>query len=135
MKTIISFLLLLFCSVKSFSQDWWTEQLNINILLTVEEEDTTANVIKLNDLKKGNLIVTYNPEAPKEGWGRQLMVYGVADNELYSKEALKIVIRVATLKKWKKTNAALKIYTLPISKDPRIKLKVRRVHLCTIKFE
>ena len=124
--------IVLFASVES--QDKWTVQLNNKTLLTAKKEDTTANVVSLKDVNKGSLTLTYIQAKVQHKWGRRLVVYDVTDNELYAKEAFSITIPTATLKKWKKVHSQIKIYTWPVSNDPRIKLKVRRVHLCTINF-
>lgn len=135
MKKAILFISAFLTFVFVYAQDRWTVQLNSKTLLTAKAEDTLANVISITDIKKGSLVVTFTPGETNSKWGRRLAVYDIADNQLYSKEAFSISIPAASLKKWKTGHSQIKIYTWPISKDPRIKLKVRRVHLCTIKFE
>ncbi len=135
MKRLLLFIIAITSFVFVHAQDRWTIQLNNKTLLTAKKEDTTANVVSVKDLKKGSLIITYTPGTADSKWGRRLSIYDVAENELYTKEAFSITIPATTLKKWKQNHSKIKIYTWPISKDPRIKLKVRRVHLCTINFE
>ena len=133
MKTILLFVLSVALALRSTAQERWTVVLNSKALLAANTEDSVNNVVTLNDLKKGTLVVTYTPGKVQSGLSRRIAVYDAMDNELYSKEALSIVIPVANLKKWQRdTLSPIKIYTWPVSKDPAIKLKVRRVHLCTI---
>jgi hypothetical protein len=134
MKKILLLLIASLALSTTYSQDRWTIQLNSQTLLTAKKEDTTANLISITDIKKGSLIITYASGKADSKWGRRLAIYDVTDNELYAKEAFSITIPAATLKKWKAIHSQIKVYTWPISKDPRIKLKVRRVHLCTINF-
>ena len=134
MKKIFLFILAIGLLSFSYAQDRWTVKINSKTLLTAKKEDTALNVVSIADIKKGSLVVSYTPGKMQSEWGRRLVIYDLADNELYAKEAFNITIPAATLKKWKKNHSQIKIYTWPVSKDPRIKLKVRRVHLCTINF-
>lgn len=141
MKTIL-FSALMFFGLQSASQDRWTVQLNDLQLLSVNTEDTAANVVRPKKLKKGSLIVTYVPDVRSlklrtaEGERkRRLMVYDAGDNELYSKEAHSITIPVATLKKWRLTTPRVKIYTIPVLGEEGAAVRLRRIHLCTVNFE
>jgi hypothetical protein len=62
-------------------------------------------------------------------------VYDSGDKELYSSETLSLVLPVKTLKKWKQTSPWLKIYTVPVLDEGGATVRLRRVHLCTLKFE
>ncbi len=136
MKTIYLVLLSIALSYGSKAQERWMVQLNSKTLLTANKEDTVANVATITDIKKGSLVVTYVPGKAQSGWGRRLMVFDAANNELYSKEDFSMIIPAANLKKWHRSGIAqLKVYTIAVPKDPRIKVKLRRVHLCTINLE
>jgi hypothetical protein len=135
MKTIFALAAILFCTLKSGAQERWTVQLNSKVLLTASTEDTAANVIALKDLKKGSLIVTYIPGKAEGERKRRLMVYDNNESELYSKEAFSITVPVASLKKWKIASPRLKLYTILALGEAGATVRLRRVHLCTIKFE
>jgi len=119
----------------SKAQDRWTVLLNSNVLLTANAEDTTKNVVKVDDLKKGSLIVTYTPAKVENQRKRRIMIYDMNDQELYSKEALSIAVPVSSLKKWMLTSPQIKIFTLPVLGEEGANVRLRRVHLATINLE
>lgn len=113
----------------------WTVLLNSDVLLTAKTEDTAANVIKAPALKKGSLIVTYVPAQAQGERKRRLMVVDAADHELYSREAFNIAVPVSEVKKWKLATPLLRIYTVPVLGEAGANVRLRRVHLCTIRFD
>lgn len=135
MKYFFFILTTMMFSIGSSAQDRWTVLLNSNVLLTSNEEDTVKNVIKLDDLKKGSLIVTYHPGKVDNERKRRLMIYDMNDQELYSKEAFSIAVPVASLKKWMLTSPQIKVYTLPVLGEAGATVRLRRVHLATINLE
>jgi hypothetical protein len=134
MKTLLLLTILSFGFAVN-AQEHWMVELNSKTLLTAKTEDTTANTISVNDLKKGSLIVTYVPGVAEGQRKRKLMVYDAGDKELYARENLSIVIPVKTLKKWKQTSPQIKIYTIPVLGEAGATVRLRRVHLCTIRFD
>lgn len=134
MKTSFLFALLCFC-VHGFSQDRWTVQLNSLQLLSVNTEDTAANVVQAKNLKKGSLLVTFVPARAEGERKRRMTVVDANDNELYSKETHNLVLPVATLKKWRLTTPRVKVYTLPDLGAAGANVRLRPVHLCTINFD
>ena len=135
MKTVLFTMLAVAISMKGFSQERWTVELNSKVLLSAKTEDEAANVISVKDFKKGSLLVTYVPGKVEGERKRRLMIYDSGDNELYSKEAFNITVPVATLKKWKLNTTQIKIYTIPVLGEAGAAVRLRRVHLCTINFE
>ncbi|RYF84731.1 MAG: hypothetical protein EON98_08435 [Chitinophagaceae bacterium] len=135
MKQIFLLVFILGLGFISKAQDRWTVLLNSNVLLTANAEDTTKNVVKVDDLKKGSLIVTYTPATVENQRKRRIMIYDANDQELYAKEALSIVVPVSSLKKWMLTSPQIKIYTLPVLGEEGANVRLRRVHLATINLE
>jgi len=137
MKTICLSLFTTVFVLHGFAQttEHWTVQLNSKTLLTANTEDTMANTIAVKDLKKGSLIVTYVPGAVEGQRKRRIMVFDAGDRELYSEQTLSLVIPVKTLKKWKLTSPQIKIYTVPVLDEGGAVVRLRRVHLCTIRFD
>ena len=135
MKQVFLFLLAVCVGFASKSQERWTIQLNSKTLLTATGEDTTRNVVKANDLKKGSLIVTYHPGKVENERKRRIMIYDINDRELYAKETHSISIPVASLKKWRLTSPQVKVYTIPVLGEEGANVRLRRVHLCTIKLD
>ena len=115
------------------AQSGWTVQLDGKELLKATVEDTAANVVTLDELMKGSLVVTYK-EPRKKGWGRTLMVYDEGDNQLASEEGYSLTVSPASLKKWAIKGNSVKVFTVQTSLNPKIAIRARRVHLCTINF-
>jgi hypothetical protein len=132
MKTIIVLLTAILLSLSAKAQDRWIVALNSQPLLTANEEDTVKNVVKVKDLKKGSLMVTYHPGKVEDERKRRIMIYDANDNELYSKEAHNIAVPVESLKKWRYTSPVIKVYTVPVLDAEGANIRLRRVHLATI---
>lgn len=135
MKQLFFIILIVSLSLVASSQERWTVQLNTRAVLTATEEDTTRNVVKLDDLKKGSLIVTYHPGKVQNERKRRVMIYDQNDQELYSKESHSITVPVASLKKWRLTSPVIRVYTIPVLGEEGANVRLRRVHLCTIKLD
>ena len=135
MKIIFLLLTTLIFSFTGMAQDRWTVQLNSKTLLTANEENTTKNVVKSGELKKGSLIVTYYPGKVENERKRRIMIFDSNDQELYSKEAHSIVVPVANLKKWRLTSPQISVYTIPVLGEEGANVRLRRVHLATINLE
>ena len=134
MKTFL-FIAAMVLTTEGFSQDRWNVQLNSEVLLSANEEDTTLNVIPLKDLKKGSLIVTYVPAKAENERKRRLMIFDDKDQEIYTKEAHSISIPASSLKKWKLNTPYIKVYTIPVLGEEGANVRLRRVHLATINFK
>ena len=135
MKTMFVLITGLFLSLATRAQDRWMVLLNTKALLTANEEDTVKNVVKVDDLKKGSLMVTYHPGKVENERKRRIMIYDANDNELYSKEAHNIAVPVDSLKKWRLMTPRIKIYTVPVLGEAGVNVRLRRVHLATIVLE
>ena len=135
MKQLFALIASLLLTFAATAQDRWTVQLNSKTLLMATEEDTTKNVVKADDLKKGSLIVTYVPSKPDNERKRRIMIYDMNDHELYSKEAHSITVPVSNIKKWRLTSPQIKVYTIPVLGEEGANVRLRRVHLATIKLD
>lgn len=135
MKQLLILAATFFFTFTTMAQDRWTVQLNSKTLLTATEEDTTKNVVKADDLKKGSLIVTYVPSKPDNERKRRIMIFDLNDQELYSKEAHSITVPVEKIKKWRLTMPQIKVYTIPVLGEEGANVRLRRVHLATINID
>lgn len=117
------------------AQDHWTIRLNSETLLTATKEDSLNNKAVIDDIKKGNLIITYRPEKMQDGWGRRIFVLNDRHEEIFSKEGLVVHIAADRLKEWEDQTEEIQIFTIAIAKDPRIKTKLKPMHLATIKLD
>lgn len=136
MKILLAFLLS-FVSLTVFAQDSWKLCLNGKTLLNTSSENEEKNVVKLSssDVQKGRkFMLTYTEADPKKGWERTIAVYDEKDRELKKQSGKKFSLRSSELKKLFQQSTVLKIYTISLPKDPELKarVRVRRVHLCTL---
>ena len=63
-----------------------------------------------------------------------MMVYNEKDQELVSKKGNELKIKNSELLSFFKRSKQIKIYTIAVPTDPKLKasIRVRRVHLCTL---
>lgn len=135
MKRVLVFIAIVFAGISARAQDHWTIQLNSDLLLTANQEDSLHNVARIDDIKKGSLIVTYRPEKIDNALSRMIAIYDDMDRELYMKETLILTLPTDKLKEWEDQTQKIRVYTWPVSKSPNIAIKVRRVHLATIELD
>lgn len=126
-------------SIQSEAQDKWTVFLNKKPVLqsSVESEN---NLVKISaaSLKNKNLFtLTYIEQPRQKGWTRSIMVFDSTDRELKRVKSNKISYSNAALLAILKKNRQVLIYTWSIPDDPALKerIRVRRVHLCTLVLE
>ena len=105
---------------------------------SIENEEQNNLVVNLSDLRPGkDFIITYQgvytPEQ-KGQWKRTIGIYTAADKELYRTDSAVLKISDLQLKKFLQGNKTIKVYTWALPKDPKeaARVRVRRVHLCTI---
>lgn len=122
------------------AQGSWQVILNNKIVLNTSVEDTGKNVLKITkaDLKKKNeFSVVYKEKAERKNWQRTLMAYDERDMEIKVQKGNKFQIKNTALQIFFKSSRIIRIYTLALPTDPRLKasIRVRRVHLCTLVLE
>jgi hypothetical protein len=138
MKT---FLLVLSVSIASaaFSQDSLIIKHNNLILLrSVVSEDTLKNKIKIDEdgLADGNIFIQYKTK--EEGnWERTFYLIDDKDRILLQKKGTSISLDNVTLKQLFKKLDEIKVYTMALPTDPKLKasVRVRRILLCTLKLK
>lgn len=136
MKLLFAFLFG-FVSSAVMAQDSWKVCLDKKVLLSTSKEDAEKNVVNfsLTDLKKNkNFVVSYKEATPQKGWERSISIYTEKDEELEKQKGKKIILKTLELKKLFEKSKTLKIYTIYLPTDPKMKsqIRVRRVHLCTL---
>ena len=120
----------------------WRIKHNKQTLLQSQEEDTVKNIIPLSltDLNTpGHFTITCsatNIAGHKDAWIRTIAVYTATGKELYRKDADAIIIADMQLKKMLLENKTINVFSWAIPKDPvqAARVRVRRVHLCTIEL-
>ena len=136
MKFWFLFLLILI-SLAGFGQGSWKVRLNEKTVLNTTVEDEEKNVIRLkkSDLrKKKDFTLHFREENKKTDWERTLLVYDEKDRELVKQKGNHLKIKNSRLLTYFSEAAHLKIYTIALPTDPKLRaaIRVRRVHLCTL---
>jgi len=137
------FLLLIFISAYGASRGQsgsWKITWNKKVILQTTKSDEAANTrsLKASDLKKNYVLEISYKEADAHSakeWIRSFMVFDESDKELFRKDSTRnLKITAAQLKKLFGDKKKIKIYTIAIPSDPDMaaKVRVRRVHLCTL---
>lgn len=138
MKIILIALTCLLTGIQVIGQTGsWKIKMNGKILLSAASEDETANTrkVKSADWKKsGNLEIIFTESEP-DMWYRSFLFYDKEDNELLRKDSSsKIKVSLADLRRYFKGKKEILIYTTMAPRDPTIAIRMRRVHLCTLKL-
>ena len=137
MKPFYFLLAICFMSTTVWGQASWKVTVNEKTVLHTSEENEGKNTvfIKTTDLgKKKDLVLTYHEKGKKSGWERTISVYDENDRELKQQKGTKLKLSHTELKSFLKQSKKLKIYTVALPTDPKLKasIRVRRVHLCTL---
>ncbi len=125
----------------SSAQDSWKVYLNKTECLKSNEENESKNIISITQAslnKTGELAITYIEDEPQKDWRRIISIFDKNDNELFKKENVRMLkIPNARVKNLFKNKSSLHIYTWALPNDPDLaaRIRIRRVHLCTIKLK
>jgi hypothetical protein len=119
------------------AQDKWLVYLNKKPVLETQEESEEKNqvLIKASALKNKNVFtITYIEASKQKGWSRSMMLFDSTDKELKRVKGNKITYSNASLLLLLKKYKSLHVYTWSLPNDPAMKerIRVRRVHLCTL---
>lgn len=138
MKRIFSIVVMLFsiCNVQAQTGSWKIK-LNGKLLLSASKEDEKVNCKKTKSsqwTKNGFLEISFTEDEP-DTWWRLFHFNDEQDNELIRKDSVtyfkipaKELQRIFTGKK------EIRIYTTIAPWDPNLAVRIRRVHLCTLRF-
>lgn len=129
---------LFFITLLAAAQDRWTVKLNNKTLVntTTENEKTNSKTVRPAEWKQqGYLEVVYKEAGTKKEWRRSIFFCDENDNELIRKDDVtRVKIPVATLKKTFAGKTKINIFTTVAPTDPDLaaRVRIRRVHLCTL---
>ena len=142
MKKIVCVIVSFIASALAFAQSditWEVSHDNQKLFSSsIENEEQNNLAVKLSNLKSGkNFIIIYQgikANDKKNEWKRTIGIYSNADKELYRKDSDMVKIPDMLLTKMLMENKNIKVYTWALPKDPKeaARVRVRRVHLCTI---
>lgn len=121
------------------AQDSWTVVHNGKEKLSTGVERPDGNVVTLNraDLSKtGTFLVKYTEKQPQTGWKRSISMVDKGENELHTHTGNLFTISNANLKALFNKVTTIYVYTWALPTDPELaaRIRIRRVHLCTIKL-
>ncbi|RYY92044.1 MAG: hypothetical protein EOO11_21835 [Chitinophagaceae bacterium] len=117
----------------------WTVRIGSKTVLRSNAEDPARNVVTVKRSRlreKGDFVLTYMPAAPQPGWERTISVLTGSDQELQVHKGNRMRLSGNAFAKLAKGQTELHIYTIALPTDPaiRARVRVRRVHLATIRF-
>jgi hypothetical protein len=119
------------------AQDNWIVYLNKKPVLETSEESKENNIVyvKASILRSKNIfMLTYLEDEKQKGWSRSLMIFDSADRELKRIRGSRLSLTNSNLLSILRKSRKIDIYTVSIPDDPAIRerIRVRRVHLCTL---
>jgi hypothetical protein len=122
------------------AQDKWIVHVNKKAVLEANEESVEKNQVRVKaaDLKKANnFVLTYFENPKQKGWTRSIMIFDSMDKELKRIKGTKLSLTNSNLLSLLKKHKSIQLYTWSIPDDPALKarIRVRRVHLCTLVLE
>ena len=145
MKNLFFILSLIGISLFSKSQtqqsDSWKIKWNKKTILETTKENVADNTqkVKLADLKDNcSLKVSYKENPPQKDWKRDFLFFDEGDNELLRKDSTTSTkITGSELKKLFAGKKRIMIYTVSLPTDPDLaaRIRIRRVHLCTLELQ
>jgi len=138
MKKVIVLASLLFCLTAIEAQSGsWNIKLNGKLLLSTSKEDEKINCKKVKAAqwsKNGYLEINFTEDEP-DTWWRSFLFYDEQDNELLRKDSTtSYKILAKELFKLFSGKKEIRIYTTIAPRDPNLAIRMRRVHLCTLRL-
>lgn len=136
---LFALLLTLSLSLAAGAQDSWKVVHNGRQKLKTSVEKADGNVVYLSraDLQKtGNLSIIYSDAEKQAGWTRTITMVDKGENELHTHTGnLFTISNVNLAKLFNKVNT-IYVYTWALPDDPELaaRIRIRRVHLSTIKL-
>ncbi len=136
MKTVV-LIASIFLMSQLKAQDSWVVFLNKQQLLSTSTESAEKNVfsVKEEDLKENHpFTLTYFDLNKEKDWTRFLMIFTTKDEEIKRQEGRKMRLTNSRLLELLKKHKELHFYTYSLPNDPdlRARIRVRRIHLCTL---
>jgi hypothetical protein len=133
---LVNFVLLL--AITCFCQEGkWMIKINGKPLLITSTEDKAANtkIIKSSVWRKSGYLELVYSESEPNAWKRSFQLVDENDNQLLSRDSTtNFKIPLKELRKIFAGKKELTIYTVIAPANPDIMIRIRRVHLCTMKL-
>ncbi len=122
------------------AQDSWVVYLNKVQVLQSTQESPEKNIVSINeeDLKNKQVFtLTYFDREKQKDWSRFIMLNNSEDHEIRRLKSNRLRYTNQDLLKLLQKYKTIHIYTWALPDDPalRKRIRVRRVHLCTLVLE
>lgn len=115
----------------------WMVTLNGKLMVAAGTENTGAHTRQLKRAewkKNGYLEIKFTEDEPAT-WRRSFIFNDEGDEQLLTKDSVTAVkIPLSALRKIFAGKKELTIYTIIAPLDPSVAIRIRRVHLCTLKL-
>jgi len=134
--TLIISLLTLALFSQAQKVDSWKVMLNNKLLINTSKVDEVKNVKTLNasDIKKSGFLEIKYKESTDD-WYRSFFFTDESGIEIYRRDSTTSVkIRISALLPLSKAKKEIKIYTTISPRDPSVAVRVRPVHIYTLRF-
>ena len=114
----------------------WKIKINNKTVLSTSKEDTANKIkIKRTEWQKSGYFEIIFTDNVQNTWSRSFLFYDSKDKELLRKDSTNdYKIPLKALRKLFAGEKEIKIYTIIAPLNPKIAIRIRRVHLCTLKL-
>lgn len=136
-KLLMAFILFFTVLICQAQGGKWMIKMNNKALVATGTENTAANTKKIrhSDWKKNNYLEIIFTEAEPDAWKRSFLFSDESDEQLMTADSVtKVKIPLARLRNVFAGKKELTIYTIASPADPSVAVRMRRVHLCTLKL-
>jgi len=139
MKKILFITSLIFsCFFVQAQEGKWKIKLNGKTLLYTSTENEKINIKKISSVdwkKNGYLEISFEEPKTEVWWYRSFQLEDEKTNQLFNKDSTNnIKIPLVELRKLFKGKKQLLIYSVVAPRNPQMAVRIRRVHLCTLKL-
>lgn len=139
MKKAFLFLFTLVWLSAGAQTDNWKVYHNNRLKIQAGNEDETKNSFSISkkDLSEpGFLWIVYVEKSSNKNWKRTIALFDATDKELAKHSGTICKIGNAYLQTISNKVKQIKFYTWSLPEDPKeaARIRVRRIHLCTIRF-
>lgn len=130
--------LLLYINSEAQTAGWRVIHNGIVKMQASREDGKNAIILSKKELEKtGFLWINYTDKGMAKGWKRTIAIVDEKDAEVFKRSGTLCKVGNSFLRDINKTANTLKIYTWALPSDPpeAAKVRVRRIHLCTVNFK
>jgi len=120
------------------AQESWEIKWKKKTILTADKEDEAANTRKLKRCqwkKNGDLRIIYEEAGQDTLLWHSFLLFDEQDEQIFSGEkTLDAKIPINKLRELFSGKKQIRIYTIVSPRNPGIRVKMQRVHLCTLQL-